>query len=195
MSKTPRLARLGASYKINLHFELIYKKFALPLTKFIVKKVGGDQETVEEVVSRTWAAAWKGWNTFENKSSYFTWICRIALNKLADYYRGQVHEQSLFIAPLLEEIAKIETKEPSAEEKLALHELRASIRSCIKLLPEEKRQLLYLRYWRQLTIKEIAKALGVSERSIEGRLYRARESLKKVFNLQYPDLEKVYNED
>src|SRR3990167_8673681 len=53
-------------------FQVIYKKLALPLTKFIVKRVGGDQDAVEEVFSRTLEAAWKGWNSFEHKSTYFT---------------------------------------------------------------------------------------------------------------------------
>ena len=82
-------------------FESVYKKLALPLTKFIIKHVGGNPEAVDEVLSATMIAGWQGLKTFKHKSSYFTWLCRIALNKIADYYRDQVHAKSQIIVPLL----------------------------------------------------------------------------------------------
>src|SRR3990172_1040313 len=162
-------------------FVILYRSFALHLMKFIVKRVGGNQDMAEEVFARTVSAAWEGWNAFEHKSSYFTWLCRIALNKIADYYREQVHNNSVLIAPFLEDIAEISINELSPSERMALDELRSSIRACIKLLPENIKQLLFLRYWKELTIREIAQQFNVSERAIEGRLYRARCSLKELF--------------
>ena len=169
-------------------FVILYRSFALPLMKFIVKRVGGNQDMAEEVFARTVSAAWEGWNAFEHKSSYFTWVCRIALNKIADYYREEIHKESVFVAPLLEEIAGANVTELSPTERLALDELRASVRACIKLLPEEKKQLLFLRYWKDLTIKEIAKQIGTSERAVEGKLYRARKKLDGIIFQEHPEL-------
>ena len=177
MSKTPRKS-----------FVFLYRNFALPLTKFIVKRVGGNKEMAEEVFSRTVSAAWEGWNAFEHKSSYFTWVCRIALNKIADYYREEINRESKFVAPLLEEIAEASINELSPPERLALDELRSSVRACIKLLPEDKKQLLFLRYWKDLTIKQIAKQLGLSERAVEGKLYRARNKMNEIISLKYPEI-------
>ena len=157
-------------------FEVLYKEFALPLTKFIVKRGGGDKELVDEVFSRTIEASFKGYHTFRNKSSFFTWICRIALNKIADYYRSEINERSGIIVPIIEGITE-PTNDPSYEEKMALDELRASVRDCINLLPFKYRQLVYLRYWKNLTYDQISKITGVSERAVEGRLYRARNEL------------------
>ena len=182
-------SRRGIKYK---GFELVYRNLASPLTGFIIKKTGGNKEAVDEVFSRTISAAWQGFHTFKHKSSYFTWICRIALNKIADYYRGQVNESSHFIAPFLEDVAFIEDPNIRPDEKLALDELRVSIRNCLNLLPKEKRNLLYLRYWEDLTIKQIAKQTGTSERAIEGKIYRAKNLLKKLFETNYPETSKVF---
>jgi RNA polymerase sigma-70 factor, ECF subfamily len=173
-------------------FTSLYKTFSLPLTKFIAKRVGANQELVEEVFAKTMSAAWQGFSKFEHKSSYFTWICRIALNKIADYYRGQVHENSRIVAPFLEEIANVEDKCLSPEEDFALQELRVSIRKCLDALPENTRKLIYLKYWGNLTVKEIAKQFNTSERSIEGKIYRGKNLLKKVFENKYPESSKVY---
>lgn len=166
----------------------MYSKAALPLTKFLVKKMGGDTDAAEEVFSRTVMAAWKGWHTFEHRSEFFTWVCRIALNKMADYYREQINERSKIIAPGLEVLASFKDNHLSPEEKLILQELRASVKECLRLLPEEKRRLLYLRFWQERTLKEIAGILGISERAAEGKLYRAKFALREVVVSQHPEL-------
>lgn len=186
MDKTPHHL-----YRDSLHhksFAAMYNKVALPLTKFLVKKTGGDTEAVEEVFSRTVLAAWKGWHTFEHRSEFFTWICKIGLNKMADYYREQINERSKIIAPGLEILGSFKDNQLSPEEKLILRELRLSVKECLKLLPEEKRRLLYLRFWQELTLKEIAKILGVSERAAEGKIYRARLTFKEAVITNHPEL-------
>jgi RNA polymerase sigma-70 factor, ECF subfamily len=162
-------------------FEKIYRKLAVPLTKFVIKRVAGDPQAVEEVLSATMVAAWRGWNTFRHKSSYFTWLCRIALNKIADYYRDQVNKNSKFIVPLLGNLNISDSKSLSQEEKLILDELRGSVNKCLNLLPTSMRQLLWLRYWRDLPLREIGKILNTSERAVEGRLYRAKHSFAKLW--------------
>lgn len=154
--------------------------------KFLVKRMGGNQQAAEEVFSHTVIASWQGWHAFRHKSSYFTWICRIALNKMADYYRQEIHRKSLIISPTLEFLAEIGSQELLPEERLALDQLRLSVRKCLNLLPEERKKLLYLRYWRDMSIKKIAQVLGVSERSAEGRLYRARIAFRQILIAKYP---------
>ena len=161
-------------------FEKVYKKLALPLTKFIIKRIGGNEEIVDEVLSETMAAAWKGWKTFKHKSSYFTWLCRIALNKIADYYRDQINRNSGIIVPLFGNLNIPDDKTLTPEEKISLQELRESVNNCLNLLPYEKRRLLWFKYWQDLSTREVAKILGISERAVEGRLYRAREVFRKL---------------
>lgn len=160
-----------------------FEKLALPLTKFIIKRMSGDSEATEEVLSTTVVAAWKGWNTFRHKSSYFTWLCRIALNKIADYYHDQVHESSRIVVPLIDAITQVDKKTLSPEEALALKELRASVNNCLNLMSPEKRKLLQFRYWSDLSYDQIGKMLGISERAVEGRLYRAKEEFAKVWSV------------
>lgn len=169
-------------------FEKFYKDLALPLYKFLIKKSGGDVELAEEVSSRTFEAALKGWDRFGHRSSYFTWVCKISLNKLADYYRDRIHQDSHLVAPFLEQIGQIEDKALNPEERLALEELRTSVRECLNLLPEETKRLIYLRYWEQMTIGKIAERLGISERAAEGKLYRARAELRILMIDKYPDI-------
>ena len=187
MSKTPQQKSL--KYRA---FAYLYKEYSLPLMKFIVKRTGGDTQAAEEVFSRTVEAALKGYDTFQYKSSYFTWVCRIALNKMADYYRSQVNERSRIIAPGFEVLASIGSSTLSPEESMALDELKRCVLECLYLLPPEKRQLLYLKYWKNLTYKEIGKVMGLTERAVEGQIYRAKKALKIILQEKYPDLSPAF---
>jgi len=183
MKNTPHFSPKKLAKK-HQNFASVYKNLALPLMKFLVKRMGGDNQAAEEVFSQTVIAAWKGWHTFEHKSSYFTWVCRIGLNKMADYYREEVNRRSTFIVPTLESWANLKDNSLLPEEKLALDELKNAVRSCLLLLPEEKRQLLYLKYWRGMSLKEMAVVYATSERSVEGKLYRARADFRKIYLLK-----------
>jgi RNA polymerase sigma factor (sigma-70 family) len=163
-------------------FNKLYKKFSTPLFKFIAKHLRKDQAAVEEVFEETVVAGWRGFKTFRHKSSYFTWLCRIALNKISDYYRDQVDEGSRIVVPLIDSLTYIDRVNLSPEENLALKELKGSVNNCLNLLPYEKRRLLWFRYWKDYSYEQIGKILGISERAVEGRLYRAKEEFGKVWS-------------
>ncbi len=177
MSKNPYKKAPGS-------FVAIYKELLLPLTKFVIKRMGVSESEAEEVVEDTFVAAWRGWNAFEHKSSYFTWLCRISLNKISDYYRDQINKKSRIVVPIIEALTETDTK-LSPEEKLALKELRASVNKCLDSMPPDKRKLLQFRYWHDLSYSEIAKILNISERAVEGRIYRAKEEFEKVWSNKF----------
>lgn len=182
----PRI--LSSHPLIRLSFSKAYRLFALPLTKFIVSRLHGDQQAVEEVFAATVEAAWKGHQTFRFKSNYYTWLCRIALNKIADYYRTKINQGSFVIAPLLDNLADMQSLDPTPEEQLALLELKSALLDCLNLLPPQTKHLLTLRYWKDQTIAEIAATTGLPPRAVEGKLYRAKKSFRKLFASHYPQL-------
>lgn len=163
-------------------FIVIYKELALPVTKFVIKRMGAPEKEAEEIVEETFVAAWRGWNSFEHKSSYFTWLCRIALNKIADYYHDQVNKKSRIVVPIINALTEADTKTLSPDEALALKELRKSVNRCLDSMDPEKRKLLQFRYWYDLSYKEIGNILNISERAVEGQIYRAKEEFAKVWN-------------
>lgn len=167
----------------SVAFENELKKLLLPLKKFIYKRTSGDTNAVEIVISDTLTAGWQGYKKFKHKSTYFTWLCRIALNKIADYYRDQVHERSRIVVPTLKAMSLIEATDIDPVERMALKELCDQVNKVLNDLPAEKRKLLWFRYWKDLTYSQIAKILNISERAVEGRLYRAKFLFAKVWSI------------
>jgi RNA polymerase sigma-70 factor, ECF subfamily len=164
----------------------IYHHLNQQILKFILKRNGGDLESAEAVLQDTFIAAHKSFQTFKHKSSYFTWLCKISLNKLADYYREQIHRRSKIIVPSLNQINSLFDPGLSPEEKLSLDELRRSVNLCLDLLPPQYRRLLHFKYYQQLSGKEICLILQLTPRQLEGKLYRARHALAKTVASLYP---------
>lgn len=165
-----------------MQFDKLYKQFVSPLTRFVFKKIGSDPENADIIVSETFEAAWKGYKTFKHKSSFFTWLCRIALNKIADYYRDQINKRSHLVVPTLKQLSQIESKDIPIEEKLALDELRTKVNEVLNLLPPEKRKLLQYKFYRDLSYKEISIIMKISPRAVEGKIYRAKKAFAKLFS-------------
>lgn len=165
----------------HFKFNSLYKKYLSPLTRFVFKKIGSDPYQADIIVSETFEAAWKGYKTFKHKSSFFTWLCRIALNKIADYYKDQISTRSKLVFPTLKKLSQIESKDIAIDEKMALDELKQSVNNVLDLLPEDKRKLLQFRYYRDLSYKEISIIMKISPRAVEGKIYRAKKSFAKVF--------------
>ena len=138
-------------------------------------------EIAQEVLQETWVAALKSYATFRHKSSYFTWLCKISLNKLADYYRSQVSHRSRTVVPAITKFNQIIDPKISLEEKLSLEELKTKVNQCLNLLPVDYRQLLQLKYYEELTSRQMSLKLNLPARSLEGKLYRARKRLANLY--------------
>ncbi len=174
-------------YTTFMPFTKLYKQFVSPLTRFVFKRIGSNPEMADQIVTETFTAAWKGYKTFKAKSSFFTWLCRIALNKIADYYKDQINKRSHFVVPTLKQWARIEQLEganplSTPEEKLVLNEMRSKVNEVLNLLPEEKRKLLQYKYWNDMSHKEISVILQISPRAVEGKIYRAKKAFAKLFS-------------
>ncbi|OGD08868.1 hypothetical protein A2397_01010 [Candidatus Amesbacteria bacterium RIFOXYB1_FULL_44_23] len=163
-------------------------KLEKKVLRFILKRNGGNMEVAETVLQDTLVAAFKSYHTFRHKSSYFTWLCKISLNKMADYYRHQVHYRSKIVVPSLNVLESLVDPSLSPEEKLSLEELCLGVNKSLDLLPEKYRRLLHLKYYRQLSGREICLMLHISPRQLEGRLYRAKTKLAEVVASLYPTL-------
>lgn len=150
------------------------------LLNLLLKKSGGDWTAATEAVQEAYLAALKSYHTFRHKSSYFTWLCRIALNKLADYYKQQTNQESKIVIPSVEFLNTLFDPSLTPEEQLSLDELKHFVNKCLDQLPERYRKLLHLKYYNELSNAEICVQLHLPIRSLEGKLYRAKKALSKI---------------
>lgn len=134
----------------------------------------GWRADVDDVVQDVFLAALRALPKFRGESSVSTWITRIAVNTCRSHGR----KRRLRIFASLRE-----SNEPpagqSAEHELLDRERFQRVRAAVRRLPAKYREAVVLRYLEELSVSEVAQALGLGKNAVEVRLNRARKWLKE----------------
>ena len=80
----------------------------------------------------------------------------------------------------IEVTADTPSPEPTPEEQLLQKERRNELRNAIAQLSQKDRLIFYRKYYYLQTTAQIASEIGMSERAVEGRLYRIKKRLRKL---------------
>jgi len=158
--------------------DFIDRETILKLKNFIAKRVSNPEEA-EEIFQETLVSASECLELYSGKSSLFTWLCGIAKHEISDFYRKKKIKTILFSRlPWLENLAA----EALGPEQIILRkEAINKVEKTLKALSEGYQQVLRLKYYQGLSVKEIAQQLNETVKAIESRLTRARKAFAKAF--------------
>lgn len=132
-----------------------------------------DMQLAEDAVQETYIKIYKGYGSFRGECSEKTWVTAIAVNVCRSQLRSSWYSR---VFPCCEF-----ENEPAAEEAYFDDTLLKEITA---LKPKYK-EVILLYYYRELTVKEIAYALGLTESAVCVRLNRARKQLKNALEGWY----------
>jgi len=143
---------------------------------FIRRRLSPRLDLVEDLVQEVFIAAWENLNSFRGASSLRAWLLGIARHKVEDYYRRRLQSAQPLEPATAEELpAEDLDMEGIADRERT--ERRA--RQVLEELPERYRVALQWRYWEKRSTRQMAKAVGRSEKAIERLLARAREQFRR----------------
>ncbi len=133
-------------------------------------------EETEDLAQEVFLKAYRSLPRFRGEASFSTWLYRIALNHLKDWIRAR-RPEAVELGSIEERVAADPGTSP--EEAAMRAEYRQLIQRTLAELPESYRQVLYLHHYHDLSCAEIGARLGVPDRTIETRLYRAKKMLRE----------------
>ena len=143
---------------------------------FIRQRLSPRLDLVEDLVQEVFIAAWEHLNSFHGASPLRAWLLGIARHKVEDYYRRRLQSAQPLEPATAEELpAEDLDMEGIADRERT--ERRA--RQVLEELPERYRVALQWRYWEKRSTRQMAKAVGRSEKAIERLLARAREQFRR----------------
>ena len=142
----------------------IVETYSDMLMRIALNRVNSIAEA-EDVVQSTFERLMKRQPRFENREHEKAWLIKTAIRICIDEARKNARHVSV---PLNEEIAAAYSEES--------FELLDTIRQ----LPEKDRDAVYLFYYEEYTVREIAKLLGEREGTTRSRLSRARQKLRTI---------------
>jgi len=142
-------------------------------------------QDTEDVLQQTWIKAWKNMDRFKEKSSFSTWLYRIAKNNFFDLMR-KYKSRKVVYSDDLELIENISIKEgclsnnnSSPSEALESKEMARRIRSLIDSLPKDHKEVITLLFDKDMSYKGIAEKVKIPIGTVMSRIFYAKKQLRK----------------
>ncbi len=158
-------------------FARLYDETMSKVYRYIYYKVN-NQQTAEDLTSDVFEKALVNFGKFNSeKASFSTWIFTIARNTITDFYRAQPKVKIVD----MEEAVAAPSREPGPEETVERGEEKQLLRDCISKLQENEQEIVRLKFTMEMTNREIAKSLGLTESNVGVMLYRIIRKLRDSF--------------
>ncbi|WP_327751831.1 sigma-70 family RNA polymerase sigma factor [Sphingobium sp. SJ10-10] len=137
----------------------------------------GDATEALDITQETFISAFAALARYDGARPFRLWIARIAINKCHDWARRRAVRRFFTFARPIEEAGVVADAAPTPEEAVQSQAELARIHAAIAALPGNLKDVLVLRGIEGISQAEAAQILGVSEKAVETRLYRARNKL------------------
>jgi RNA polymerase sigma-70 factor (ECF subfamily) len=145
----------------------------------------GNASLAEELAQDTLVAAWKSLRGYNGRCQFFTWLCAILLNR----YRNTLREKRPLPLTALGRSDQVlyedylgALADPAAgpDQTAQSREQAVLVRNCLAALPPKLEQVIYLRFYVDDSLEEIAGALGCPVGTVKSRLFNALEKLREM---------------
>jgi len=149
----------------------------------------GQRDEALDIAQEAFLKAIRNIKNFRMQSSFSTWFYRIVVNTTRDLLRQQRKNELIFSSldqkkTRYNERDEIISEPPGTKEAdnpmaiLISKELSQEVRNAMESLSEKQRLIFQLKIFQQMSIREIAQIMGISEGTIKSHLFRATQSLR-----------------
>lgn len=157
-------------------FELILRRYNQRLYR-VARSIVGDDGEAEDVVQEAYLRAYEHLSQFAGRSSFATWLTRIAVHEASARRRCR---QRVRILDMHETEALTIDPSPDAHDGACTRELGDVLQEAIDNLPSDFRLVFTLRLVEGLSTEDAAECLGLSTANVKVRLHRARSQLRQT---------------
>lgn len=119
---------------------------------------------------------------YADSGKFLWWLTRIAHNVIIDYYRAQKSDK-VVDAPRENDLSNLRSDnvmDGNRENELSNAQVLKDVKRLMESLPEAQRDVVYMRFYQELSFKEIAKLTNVSINTSLGRMRYALINLRKL---------------
>ena len=170
----PREPKQGLA--TGARFEQIFHRFA-PYVRRVVPRMGISAGDVDDVVQEVFVAVYRGLPGFAERSSEKTWVYGICIRICSNHRKRAYHRRERPMA-----IVPEQGRARDPESALSDKSLLAALDATLDLLPESQRAAFVLHEIEELSVLEIAQAMGCPKFTVYARLRMARLKVRSEMN-------------
>jgi len=159
-------------------FTALYLSYQPRLIKFCSRILKNDIALAADIADEAMIEVWKSAGTFSGRSQPSTWIHSIARFRLIGHLRKRkevLHDDSYGEINLEDEALL-------PEEEALLSERDNELVRSLNKLSSKHREVIEMVYFRELSVKNIATMLQISENTVKTRMFYARTRLKEILS-------------
>jgi RNA polymerase sigma-70 factor (ECF subfamily) len=173
-------------------FEILLQRHRQSIFEFILRSVGPYNFTqAEDLTQETFLRVVKQASAYEQRAKFTTWLFTLARNLCIDASRRRIHRKAQSLDSTDEEgnslLDRTAASGPAVDRQVIGHQLQARLTEAIDSLPEDQREVFLMRESADLSFKEIADVIGVSENTVKSRMRYALEKLRASLE-EYQDM-------
>lgn len=180
--KRKKIIALNEAEEIDLarqdhrYFGVLYERYFEQIYRFIFKRLGGDEAVAGDLAQQTFIKAMANLHKYEDRGLPFSaWLYRIAQNEVNLFFRAQ--KKQYYVEINDRQLAGI-LEETEGSHSFSQEDLEQLI-AIINNLEEAQVDILELRFFQEMSFKEIADIYNISEANAKMRLYRLIEKIKQ----------------
>ena len=176
--------KLVASYAKgnNEAFDVLLRRHQDRVFNYILKIVK-NEDVANDVFQETFVKAIMTikQGRYTENGKFPAWITRIAHNLIIDFYRQEKSEnlQSCDVEEV-DILNKKELSQETIEDTIITDQIHQDVKHLVTVLPESQKEVLLMRYYRNMSFKEIADATGVSINTALGRMRYAILNMRRI---------------
>ena len=161
--------------------EILIYRHKSKIYNFIFSKVF-DQEVAEDIFQETFIRVIKTLKSglYNEEGKFVSWVMRISHNLVIDYFRKSNRMPKFEASDDYDVFQFITDNAPNAENNLINDQVVNDLQQLIAELPDDQKEVLSMRLYRDMSFKEIAEITGVSINTALGRMRYAIINIRKM---------------
>jgi len=154
-------------------FEELMRRYKHPVVNFVFRMLGNAQDA-DEIAQDVFVRVYQNVDTYRPETKFSTWLFAMARHAAIDRLRWRTRHPTESIESAPEISASSGTAEDVRE-----REIGEQIAAAVAKLPEDQRTAIILAEYHGMSYAEIAGVMRCSKKSVESRLYRAKQALRE----------------
>lgn len=144
----------------------------------------GDPDEAEDAAQETFIRAYRALGRFDPTRPLRPWLLQI----VANLTRNRRRSLGRYWAALQRRFEKDPPVIPDVETQAGVRMQSQRLWEAVRRLREDDQQMIYLRFFLELPVQDVAEAANIAEGTVKSRTSRALDRLRKVIEQDFPDL-------
>ncbi len=146
-----------------------------------IRRMVLNHDDADDILQNTFIKVYKSIGQFEQKSSLYTWLYRIATNETLTFIEKSKKWQSDSMDDGKEHPAIVNLK---SDEYFDGDEISLNLEAAILTLPPKQRQVFKLRYYDEMTYQDMSDVLDTSEGALKASYHHAVKKIEEYLKLK-----------